>query len=341
MQMSRLDKAINLVVIVIPPAGVILAAVLLWNNGFDAIDLGLCIVLYILTGFGITVGYHRLFTHRAFAAKPWVSNALAVLGSMALEGPLSDWVADHRKHHAHTDVEGDPHSPHLGKGSGLSGLFHAHLGWIFHEEDRADSARYAKDILEDPSLSLISRMFPVLAIFSVLLPGLLGYALHGFEIAGLLTGLLWGGLVRLFFLHHVTWSINSVCHYSGSRRFALEDQSTNVFWLAIPSLGESWHHNHHAFPRSARHGLRRWELDPSAALIRLMGRLGLAWNLVEISPERQSQLEAQSAEADATPGDPAGLSQGVELPAPLTRRARMSRAVRAILPRKPAAKPSG
>jgi len=231
MEMSRLDKAINLVVIVVPPIGVVFAAVMLWNRGFDAIDLGLFLGFYVLTGFGITVGYHRLFTHKAFAAKPWVSNTLAVLGSMALEGPVSDWVADHRKHHAHTDVEGDPHSPHLGEGSGLRGLFHAHLGWIFHEEDRADSAKYAKDILADPSLSLISRLFPVLAILGVLLPGLLGYALHGFEIAGLLTGLLWGGLVRLFFLHHVTWSINSVCHFSGTRRFGLDDHSTNVYPL--------------------------------------------------------------------------------------------------------------
>jgi stearoyl-CoA desaturase (delta-9 desaturase) len=185
MEMSRLDKAINLIVIVVPFVGVIFAAVMLWNRGVDAIDLGLFLVFYVLTGFGITVGYHRLFTHRAFAAKPWVSNTLAVLGSMALEGPVADWVADHRKHHAHTDVEGDPHSPHLGEGSGLRGLFHAHLGWIFHEEDRADSSRYAKDILEDPSLSLISRQFPALAVLGVLLPGLLGYALHGFEIAGL------------------------------------------------------------------------------------------------------------------------------------------------------------
>lgn len=336
MEMSRLDKAINLIVIVVPFVGVIFAAVMLWDHGIDAIDLGLFLVFYILTGFGITVGYHRLFTHKAFAAKPWVSNTLAILGSMALEGPVADWVADHRKHHAHTDVEGDPHSPHLGEGSGLKGLFHAHLGWIFHEEDRADSAKYAKDILEDPSLSLISRQFPALAIIGVLLPGLLGYALHGFEIAGLLTGLLWGGLVRLFFLHHVTWSINSVCHFSGSRRFALDDYSTNVFWLAIPSLGESWHHNHHAFPRSAVHGLRRWELDPSAALIRTLGKLGLAWNLVEISPERQSQLEA---DALPEPVEPKASGKGKK-PAIRSRRARFVGAIRALGPKKPAAKPT-
>ncbi len=337
MEMSRLDKAINLIVIVVPFVGVIFAAVMLWNRGVDAIDLGLFLVFYVLTGFGITVGYHRLFTHRAFAAKPWVSNTLAVLGSMALEGPVADWVADHRKHHAHTDVEGDPHSPHLGEGSGLRGLFHAHLGWIFHEEDRADSSHYAKDILEDPSLSLISRQFPALAVLGVLLPGLLGYALHGFEIAGLLTGLLWGGLVRLFFLHHVTWSINSVCHFSGTRRFPLEDHSTNVFWLAIPSLGESWHHNHHAFPRSAEHGLRRWELDPSAALIRLLARAGLAWNLVEISPERQSQLEAEAL-ADAAGTDDSSVPDATS--ARLPRRTRAWRALRALVPKKPATKPS-
>ena len=334
MEMSRLDKAINLIVIVVPPVGVVLAAVMLWNRGFDSIDLGLFVSFYVLTGFGITVAYHRLFTHKAFAAKPWVSNTLAVLGSMALEGPVSDWVADHRKHHAHTDVEGDPHSPHLGDGSGIRGLFHAHLGWIFHEEDRADSRKYAKDILKDPSLELISRMFPVLAVLGVLLPGLIGYALHGFEIAGLLTGLLWGGLVRLFFLHHVTWSINSVCHFSGSRRFELEDHSTNVFWLALPSLGESWHHNHHAFPRSARHGLRRWELDPSAALIRLLAKCGLAWNVIEITPERQSAREP------AAVTEPQGARGEAPSPAILSRRARLAKAIRALGPRKPAVKPS-
>jgi stearoyl-CoA desaturase (delta-9 desaturase) len=297
MTLSRADRIANLLAIVLPFLGALLAVVLLWNRAVDAIDLALLAGMYVVTGFGITVGYHRLFTHRSFATTPRIQRALAIAGSMALEGPLDQWVADHRKHHAHTDVEGDPHSPHLGDGAGVRGLWHAHVGWIFRAEDRADVARHAPDITEDPLLAAVSRRFLLYATISLLLPAALGFALHGFTLAGFLTGLLWGGLVRIFFLHHVTWSINSVCHFTGRRRFAVDDHSTNVFWLALPSLGESWHHNHHAFPRSAAHGLRRAELDPSAALIGLLRRLGLAWNVVEISPERQREREASPGAA--------------------------------------------
>ena len=204
----------------------------------------------------------------------------AVLGGMALQGSVLDWVADHRKHHAHTDQEGDPHSPHVGHGHGLGGLWHAHTGWLFETHGQADWKKYAAELYEDRGMRRINKAFPWLAYLSVAIPTLLGFVLHGFTAEGALRGLVWGGLVRAFFLHHVTWSINSVCHYFGRRRFEIEDHSTNVFWLSLPSLGESWHHNHHAFPRSAAHGLKRWELDPSAALIRVMKRLGLAWNVV-------------------------------------------------------------
>jgi stearoyl-CoA desaturase (delta-9 desaturase) len=207
---------------------------------------------------------------------------------MGLQGGVLDWVADHRKHHAHTDQEGDPHSPHVGHGSGLKGLWHAHTGWLFETHGQADWKKYAKELYEDPNMKKINRLFPLWALLSLLVPTTLGFVLHGFTAEGALRGLVWGGLVRAFFLHHITWSINSVCHYFGRRRFAIEDQSTNVAWLAIPSFGEAWHHNHHAFPRSAGHGLRWWEIDLSKLFIGALAKVGLAWNVVKISPERQA-----------------------------------------------------
>jgi stearoyl-CoA desaturase (Delta-9 desaturase) len=243
--------------------------------------------MYMVTAVGITVGFHRLLTHRAFASYPWVERTFAVLGSLSVQGSVMDWVADHRKHHAHTDREGDPHSPHIGHGSGLSGLWHAHVGWLLETQGQADWKKYAAELYEDPAMRMIGRRFPQLALLSLVIPTVAGWALHDFTAAGALRGLVWGGLVRIFFVHHVTWSVNSVCHFFGSRRFALDDHSTNVGWLAVLSLGESWHHNHHAFPRSAYHGLRWWEIDPSGLIIAGMQKVGLAWNVVRISPERQ------------------------------------------------------
>jgi stearoyl-CoA desaturase (delta-9 desaturase) len=212
-----------------------------------------------------------------------------VLGSLAVEGSVLDWVADHRKHHAHADQEGDPHSPHVGHGSGLSGLWHAHAGWLLETQGQADWKKYAPDLYEDPKMRRIGRRFPLLVLVSLLVPTAAGFVLHGFTLGGALRGYVWGGLVRIFFVHHVTWSINSICHFFGRRRFAIEDQSTNVGWLSLVSLGESWHHNHHAFPRSAYHGLRWWEIDLSGWLISGLERVGLAWNVVRITPERQRQ----------------------------------------------------
>ena len=210
---------------------------------------------------------------------------------MAVQGSVIDWVADHRKHHAHTDQEGDPHSPH-GHGSGFKGaakgLWYAHMGWLFDRQGQAAYRKYARDLVEDPGFRWINRMFPLWVLLGIAIPAAIGLAIDG-TLAGALTGALWGGLVRIFLLHHVTWSINSVCHFFGTRRFEVDDHSTNVFWLAPLSFGESWHHNHHAFPRSAVHGLRWWEVDPTAWVIKAMKATGLAWNVVEISPERQQQ----------------------------------------------------
>ncbi|MBX5468478.1 MAG: acyl-CoA desaturase [Thermoleophilaceae bacterium] len=295
--LSQAERTVTLIGVLLPFAGFVAALVLLWNGGVGWSDLAILAGMYLLTGLGVTVGFHRLLTHRAFDAPRAVRYAFAVLGSMAVQGAVIDWVADHRKHHAFTDVEGDPHSPH-GHGPGvrgvLRGLWHAHMGWLFETQGTADHRRYARDLVEDPGMRAIDRAFPLLVALTLAIPFAAGWLLTG-ELSGAVTGLIWGGLVRVFLLHHVTWSVNSVCHFHGRRRFATEDRSTNVFWLALPSLGESWHHNHHAFPRSARHGLRWWELDLSALVIAALRRLGLARDVVLISPERQEERRAGAA----------------------------------------------
>ncbi|MGZ5361711.1 MAG: acyl-CoA desaturase [Solirubrobacterales bacterium] len=298
--MTRIEKIANLGAVVVPFAAVLAAVPLLWNNLVGWSDLAVMAAMYLLTALGITVGFHRLLTHRAFQTPKWLEYLFAALGSMAVQGPVIAWVADHRKHHAHTDEEGDPHSPHVGHGDGvvgvLRGLWHAHVGWLLVEQGRAEWKRYAPDLYEDPRMRFLSRHFVALVVLGLVLPAALGFALTG-TLLGAATGLLWGGLVRVFFVHHITWSVNSICHFAGSRRFDTDDHSTNVFWLALPSLGEAWHHNHHAFPRSARHGLRRWELDPSALVIAALEKAGLARNVVRISPERQAQKAREALEA--------------------------------------------
>jgi stearoyl-CoA desaturase (Delta-9 desaturase) len=286
--MSRAQRYTNLAAVVLPFAAFIVALVLLWNTAVGWTDLAILGGMYVVTAFGVTVGFHRLLTHRAFQTHKPVQYGLAAAGSMAVQGPVIDWVADHRKHHAHTDTEGDPHSPHVGHGSGLAGLWHAHVGWLFDSNGQADRRKYAPDLMDDAGMRWLNRHFQWLVALTLLLPFGAGLALTGSLVGGL-TGLLWGGLVRIFFVHHVTWSINSICHFYGRRRFETHDQSTNVWWLSVLSLGESWHHNHHAFPRSAFHGLRKWELDPTGLVIRGMQKLGLAWNVVRITPERQAQ----------------------------------------------------
>ena len=299
--MTRARRNANVAAVILPFAAFLLAIPLLWNKLIDWHDLVVFALVYLATGLGVTVGFHRMLTHRAFETYRPVKYAFAVLGSMSVQGDVIGWVADHRKHHAFADEEGDPHSPHVGHGEGwlasLRGLWHAHVGWLFVTHSSSDAKRFAPDLREDPGMRWISRHFLWLVAASLALPALLGFLLSGFEVAGALTGLLWGGFVRIFFVHHVTWSINSICHFFGRRRFETDDESTNVFWLALPTLGESWHHNHHAFPRSATHGLRWWEIDVSGMIIRAMQRLGLAWNVVRITPERQQQKLAGPSKA--------------------------------------------
>jgi stearoyl-CoA desaturase (delta-9 desaturase) len=309
--MTRLHRAITLVMVVVPFLGFVTALVLLWHSSLVGwVEVGVLLSMYTLTGLGITIGFHRLFTHRSFETYRPIRYLFAVLGSMAVEGPVITWVADHRKHHAFADEDGDPHSPHTTHGSGplaaIKGLFHAHIGWMFSAVGRADRMRYAPDLMKDRVMRVISASFFPLFFLSLGIPFALGYFIGGSVTDGLLA-LLWGGAVRIFMLHHVTWSINSVCHFFGRRRFDTEDKSTNVFWLSLLSFGESWHHNHHAFPTSASHGLRPWELalDPGGLVIRSLEKLGLAWDVVKVTPERQmAKLAGALASAPPAPEAP-------------------------------------
>jgi stearoyl-CoA desaturase (Delta-9 desaturase) len=287
---ERLDRFITALVTALPILALGFVAWQLWEKALHWSDLMIFVTFYLLCGLGVTVGFHRLFTHRSFSTTPWLRFTFAVLGSAAIEGPVISWVADHRKHHAFSDQEGDPHSPHVGHGGGLRGalrgLAHAHVGWLFIHTQRGAKRRYAPDLMKDPVVAFVDRTFVAWALLGLALPFLLGL-LVGQSLKSGLTALLWGGAVRMLVIHHVTYSINSLCHYFGRRRFATGDESRNLLWLALPSLGEAWHNNHHAFPTSAAHGLRRWELDPSALVIRLLEKLGLAWDVVRISNDRQ------------------------------------------------------
>jgi stearoyl-CoA desaturase (Delta-9 desaturase) len=288
---ERRVRIITGIVTVAPILSLLFVAWQLWDSLLGWNDIFDFLVLYILTGLGVTVGFHRLLTHRAFKSGPVIRAMLAILGSAAIEGPVIAWVSDHRKHHRFSDQAGDPHSPHVEHGDGWSGavrgLFHAHVGWLFIHTDRAKRTRYAPDLIADPVASWVDRTFIFWALGGLVAAFVLGW-LFGGNLHDGLTGLLWGGAVRMLVLHHVTYSVNSLCHFFGRRRFTTGDQSRNLSWLAPLSLGEAWHNNHHAFPTSAEHGMRRRELDPSALTIRALEKVGLVWDVVRIGPERQA-----------------------------------------------------
>jgi stearoyl-CoA desaturase (delta-9 desaturase) len=287
---ETLDRVITGLVTAVPILVLGVAGWQVWDRLLGWHDLVVFAVMYLATGLGVTVGFHRHLTHRSFETGRGLRAILAILGSAAIEGPVIPWVANHRKHHAFSDEEGDPHSPHVGHGGGLGGalrgLVHAHLGWLFVHTQRGCRRRYAPDLLRDPVIRFVDKTFPLWAALGLAAAFGLGVALGGTIGAGL-TALLWGGGVRMFVVHHVTYSINSLCHTFGQRAFDTRDESRNLTWLALPALGEAWHNNHHAFPTSATHGLGRWQLDPSAWVISGLERLGLVWNVVRISPARQ------------------------------------------------------
>jgi stearoyl-CoA desaturase (delta-9 desaturase) len=289
---SAVARAGTLAAIVLPFAGFVVAVASLWGWGFGWVDFGLLTGMYALTAVGITVGFHRLFTHRSFETNGVVRFVLAALGSMAVQGSVLRWVAQHRRHHQHSDTEQDPHSPHHG-GRGLlgrvRGFFHAHVGWAFRS-DPVGLDRYVTDLRRSAAVRVASALFPLWIVVGLVLPTVVGGLVSG-TWAGALFGLVWGGLVRVFLVHHVTWSVNSAGHLWGSRPFKSADHSRNNYVLGVLALGEGWHNTHHAFPTSARHGLRWYQPDLSYYLIRLLALLGLAWNIKV--PSVQAQASAR------------------------------------------------
>ena len=280
-------RLINLAAVVIPFAGLVAAIVLLWGIAFDWIHLVILGGMYLATAVGITVGYHRLFTHRSFKTSRPVTAVLAALGSMAVEGPVLQWVATHRRHHQHSDQDDDPHSPHL-YGTKLwgtiRGLWHAHVGYLFGPHP-SGMARYIGDLRKDKLIRRMSKLFPLWVFVGLLIPAVLGGVLT-LSWTGVLLGFIWGGLVRVFLVHHVTWSINSVCHLWGTQPFNTHDHSRNNVIFGVLGFGEGWHNNHHAFPNSARHGLRWWQLDLSYMIIWAMSKVGLAQDVRVPSKDR-------------------------------------------------------
>jgi stearoyl-CoA desaturase (delta-9 desaturase) len=291
---SGIDRAILGVFVAVPLAAVVIGVPIALIFGWvTLLDLAMLVTIYVIGVHGITIGYHRLFTHDAFKTGRTMRAVLALAGSLAVEGRVVDWVADHRKHHQFSDIDGDPHSPwEYGSGTrGLTrGFVHAHVGWLFTYSG-TDTRKYAPDLIADRAVDRISRLWPLIAVISMVIPTAIGFAVDGWE--GALRAFFWVTLVRVALVHHMTWSINSVCHIWGARPFATRDRSANVAWLAPFSGGESWHNYHHADPSSARHGVLKGQLDTSALLIRLMERLGLVTTVKWPTAERVARKLAK------------------------------------------------
>jgi len=288
----RTQRRITLLMTVAPVLGVGLAMWSFWGRGLHVASLAIAGAFYVFTGLGISVGFHRLFTHRSFTAVRPLRVALAVAGSMAVEGSVISWTATHRRHHAYADEYGDPHSPHLALAPGLRGvllgLYHAHMGWLF-DARQSDAAEWAPDLLAEPAIVRVDRWFPWLTLVTFLLPAFLGLLVMR-SWGGMAWAFVWGSLVRIFLLHHVTWSINSVCHFYGRESYRARDESRNVWPLSFVSFGEAWHNNHHAFPWSARLGLRAWEVDPGWYVLRAFRGLRMVSNVkVPTRAQRESK----------------------------------------------------
>jgi stearoyl-CoA desaturase (Delta-9 desaturase) len=281
MRSLTIRKIVMLVVVVLPFLATLLAIELLWQRAVNWTDLALLIAFNVIGGLGVTVGFHRMLTHRSFQPHPIVKFIFLVFGSMAVEGPALQWAAIHIKHHAHADRDGDPHSP-------VEGFWHAHMGWMFKSTD-ADPNTYCRNLVRDPMVVFVSRTFFLWVILSLAIP----FAIGGW------TGLLWGGLVRIFFTHHITWSVNSVCHTFGKREFETRDQSRNEWIVGLLGLGEGWHNNHHAFPRSAFHGLHWWQFDLSGYVIWTLERVGLVRDVYRVSPAMRARYTSKKIEVES------------------------------------------
>jgi stearoyl-CoA desaturase (delta-9 desaturase) len=276
-QLPRAEQLLIGVFTVIPLLALLAALPLAWGWGLSWTDVGLAVGFYLVSALGVTAGFHRYFTHRAFKANRALRNGLAIAGSLAMQGDVITWVADHRRHHVYADKEGDPHSPWLygtTAGALAKGAWHAHMGWLFRQ-NRTNADRFTPDLLADRDIVRISRQFPLWTVFTLVGPAVLGGVIS-LSWWGALTAFFWAGLVRVAVLHHVTWSINSICHLIGDRPFITRDKATNVWPLAILSMGESWHNLHHADPTCARHGVRRGQIDITARVIWVFEQLGWA-----------------------------------------------------------------
>lgn len=289
-------RLIHIVAVLLPPGALVIALVLLWGVGVEWVSMSLLIAMTLITSMGITVGFHRLCTHRSFRTPAFVRYAFAAAGSMAVQGPVIQWCAEHRRHHIHSDTEEDPHSPHMGVngswGEGfwatMRGLYHAHVGWLFGPRSRG-LGRYCKDLRRDPALVAADRHFRFWVFFGLVAPAIIG-GLLTMTWFGALLGFLWGGLIRVLVVHHMTWSVNSICHIWGTRPFDSDDESRNNVIMGVLGLGDGWHNNHHAFPSSARHGLRWWEIDASYWVIKALSFVGLAKDIRKPNPERLRAL---------------------------------------------------
>jgi stearoyl-CoA desaturase (delta-9 desaturase) len=281
---------------VIAPLAALLAAVpFAWGWGLNWVDVGIFVAFYCISGLGITVAYHRYFTHGSFKANPWLHVAMAIAGSMAVQGPVITWVADHRRHHAFSDRDGDPHSPWAFGATPVAiakGFWHAHMGWLF-DRDQSNADRFAPDLVKDPAIKKVDDLFWLWTLLSLTLPALLG-GLITWSFAGALSAFFWAGLVRVCVLHHVTWSVNSICHMIGERPFTARDRSANFWPLAIFSFGESWHNLHHADPTSARHGVQHGQIDLSARLIWVFEKFGWVHSVRWPTPQRLAKLAAEA-----------------------------------------------
>ncbi len=302
MEVPRRIKIVNLLGVIIPFAAVIAAIIMLWGVAFNWVYLALFLGMFIFSGLGITIGYHRLFTHKSFATGRFMTWVFGVAGCCAAEGSILEWVAFHRKHHQFSDTEQDPHSPHANSHDHhdehattvwgfIKGFWHSHMGWFVSraEGDGPEFERYVPDLMKDPLIKRVSDHWRLWTFLGCAIPAAIG-GLATMSLQGVLLGFLWGGLVRIFMVHHTTWSINSVCHIWGKRPYESRDHSRNNLVFGVLAFGEGWHNNHHAFPTSARHGLKWWQFDSSWLVIVTLKKLGLVWDVKLPTPER---LEAK------------------------------------------------
>ena len=294
---GMVEQTLLYVIVIVPFLALLGAIAVAWGWGISWVDVGLAIAFYLVSGLGVTVGFHRYFTHGGFKAKRWLRLTLAVAGSLSVEGGVIRWVADHRRHHAFSDKEGDPHSPWRYGDTVpalLKGLLFAHVGWLFDVE-HTNQQRFTPDLLQDKAIVRIEKVFPLLVLVSFFLPAVLG-GLITMSWAGAVSAFFWASLVRIALLHHVTWSINSICHAIGERPFVARDKSANFWPLAILSFGESWHNSHHADPSMARHGVLRGQIDISARTIAIFEKLGWVWDVRWPSAERIASRRIDKAE---------------------------------------------